>query len=419
MPEIADLSRHIEKHLPDDVVEFLKAAGKAAQRQQQRSYLVGGMVRDLLLERENLDIDIVVEGDAIKLAHELADDNQDVKITEHRRFGTAKIRRDGREIDVVTARAETYAIPGALPVVRPGTIGDDLARRDFTINAMAVELSPRRFGELLDPHNGRNDLDHKLVRVLHEKSFIDDATRIWRAIRYEQRLDFRMELATLELLKQSTVWLKTISGDRIRHELELVLKEEQPEKALYRADELGVLAELHPSLKGDIWLMETFALAYEYALPDPPSPQLYLALLAYRLNITEIEQLIAFLRLPKTTAKALRETVSLKNMIGELASPGMPPSRIYKILNGYGTIALTANLLATDDDAAEENIELYMNVLKYVRPSLKGEDIRKLGIRSGPEISEVLERLMEARLDGKVSTWREEEAMVRGMAGDN
>lgn len=416
MPEIANLSRHIEKQLPRDTIRLLKAAGQISYKRQQRSYLVGGMVRDLLLDRDNLDLDIVVEGDAIKLAREIKSEKQ-ANITEHKRFGTAKIRWDGGEVDFVTARAETYAIPGALPTVRPGTISDDLARRDFTVNAMAMELSPRRFGELIDPHDGRHDLENKLVRVLHEKSFIDDATRIWRAIRYEQRLDFQMELATLELLKQSTAWLRTISGDRIRHELELVLREEQPEKALYRGDELGVLAEIHTFLKADIWLMETFALAYEYSLPDPPPPQLYLALLAYRFNADQIEELISYLRLPKTTAKVLRDTVSVKTRIEELTTQGPPPSHIYRLLHGYNTTALTANLLATDDDTTEEHIELYLNVLKYVRPSLKGEDINKLGIKSGPKIKEVLDSLLEAKLDGTVNNRREEEEMVRGLSG--
>ena len=416
MPKIANLSRHVEKQLPLDTVKLLKATGQIAYKRQQRCYLVGGMVRDLLLERDNLDMDIVVEGDAIKLAREITSEKP-ANIIEHKRFGTAKIQWDGGEVDFVTARAETYAQPGALPTVRPGTISDDLARRDFTINAMAVELSPRHFGEIIDPHDGRHDLENKLVRVLHERSFIDDATRIWRAIRYEQRLDFQMELATLELLKQSTAWLRTISGDRIRHELELVLREEQPEKTLYRADKLGVLAEIHPALKGDIWLMETFSLAYEYALPDLPSPQLYLALMAYRLNADQVEQLISYLRLPKTTAKVLRDTVSVKTRIEELTMQGPPPSHIYRLLHGHHTTALTANLLATDDDATEEHIELYLNVLKYVRPSLKGEDISKLGIKSGPKIKEVLDSLLEAKLDGKVNDRREEEEMVRGLSG--
>jgi tRNA nucleotidyltransferase (CCA-adding enzyme) len=414
MPDILNLTRHIEKQLPRDTIKLLKTAGQIAYKRQQRSYLVGGMVRDLLMGRNNLDLDIVVEGDAIKLAREISAEKQ-ANITEHKRFGTAKIRWDGGEVDVVTARAETYARPGALPTVNPGTINDDLARRDFTINAMAVELSPRRFGELLDPNDGSHDLEHKQIRVLHEKSFIDDATRIWRAIRYEQRLDFQLELATQELLKQSTAWLKTISGDRIRHELELVLLEDQPEKALLRADELGILAEVHPSLKGDIWLMETYALAYEYALPDVPSPQLYLALLAYRLNADQLEELISYLRLSKTTAKMLRDTVSIKTRIEELSTNGPPPSHIYRLLHGYSTTALIANLLSTDDDATEEHIELYLNVLKNVRPSLKGEDIRKLGVKSGPKIREILGNIQDAKLDGIVSTRHQEEEMVRGI----
>jgi tRNA nucleotidyltransferase (CCA-adding enzyme) len=413
MSEIVTLRKKLEKQTPAELGKLLKSAGMVAHRQQQRAYLVGGMIRDLLLERINFDLDIVVEGDAIKLAREIAAEKQ-AKITEHRRFGTAKVRWDGGVIDVVTARAEKYARPGALPTVRPGTISDDLARRDFTINAMAVELSPRRFGELIDPHNGRKDIEHKLIRVLHERSFIDDATRIWRAIRYEQRLEFQMELATLELLKQSTSWLKTISGDRIRHELELVLKEEQPEKALLRADELGALVEIHPALKGDIWLMETYALAYEYVLPDPPSPQLYLALLAYRLNADQLEQMISYLRLSKPVANVLRDTVNIKIKADELTTPGMPPSHIYRLLHGHNTTALTANLLATDDDATEEHIELYLNVLRYVRPLLKGDDIRGLGVRSGPKIKDVLEKLLEAKLDGVVSTRHDEEELVRG-----
>ena len=414
MPEIINLSKQIEKQLPAETARLLKTAGELAQSQQQRLYLVGGMVRDLLLERNNLDLDLVVEGDAIHLAEELADMNQ-AKVTKHPRFGTAKIQCDSMYIDVATARAETYARPGALPTVKPGTIGDDLSRRDFTINAMATELSPRHFGELLDPHNGRNDLEHKLVRILHERSFIDDATRIWRAVRYEQRLDFQMELATTELLKQSTVWLSTVSGDRIRHELELVLKEEHPEKALRRADELGVLNDLHPSLRGDIWLTETYALAREENLPDMPSPPLYLALLAYRLTAVEIEQLISYLNLPKTTAQILKDTIALKGNLEELSAHGLSPSHIYSLLHGYSTTAVIANALATDNDTIEEHIELYLNVLRYVHSSLKGDDIKRLGVRAGPKIREILNTLREAKLDGKVSGKKEEEEMVRGI----
>ena len=277
-PESVNLAQEMEEQIPHDLLEFILKAGGLAQKQQQRLYLVGGAVRDLLLERCTLDIDLVVEGDAIKMAQDLAPINQS-KVTLHSRFGTAKLQWRNRSADITTARAETYARPGALPTVRPGTIAEDLARRDFTVNAMAIELNPQHFGELIDPHDGWRDIEKRLIRVLHEKSFIDDATRIWRALRYEQRLDFNIEPLTLKLIKRDIDRLDTISGDRIRHELELVLKEELPEKALQRAGELGVLSKIHPSLKGDDWLVETFTTAGERYVSGILHPHLYLALL--------------------------------------------------------------------------------------------------------------------------------------------
>jgi tRNA nucleotidyltransferase (CCA-adding enzyme) len=412
MPDIVRLDSQIENQVPAGMVDFLQAAGKVAQKQQQRIYLVGGIVRDLLLGRSNLDLDLVVEGDAINLAQELAGIRKG-KLTTHPHFGTAKLQWDNGSVDLATARAETYARPGALPTVKPGTIDDDLYRRDFTINAMALELNPRHFGELLDPHGGRNDLKRELVRVLHEKSFMDDATRIWRALRYEQRLDFHLETSTLKLLKRDTAMLATVSGDRIRHELKLVLKEEFPEKALSRADELGVLTRLHPSLKGDDWLAETFVLARQHSTPDSPPEILYLALLAYRLTADETEQLISYLRLTKSSTRTLRETQTVKDKIREISVNGLAPSLIHSLLHDYCSTALVASSLATDSIIATEHIELYLNVLRHVNPSLTGEDVKRLGVPSGPRIREILQKLREARLDGKATSKKDEEEMVR------
>ena len=180
------------------------------------------------------------------------------------------------------ARTETYAQPGALPVVTPGTLKTDLFRRDFTVNAMAVCLSPDRYGELIDLYRGLKDLNGKIIRILHENSFIDDATRIWRAIRYEQRLGFQIEPGTLKLLKRDVAQLKTVGGYRLRRELELVLKEKEPEKALARADKLGVLKELHPSLKADEWLVSKFQASQRGRQGKPPI--IILGLLTYRLD---------------------------------------------------------------------------------------------------------------------------------------
>jgi tRNA nucleotidyltransferase (CCA-adding enzyme) len=414
--ETVNLSKNIKEQLPADIIDFIKRAGDAAEKRQQRLYLVGGVVRDLLLERGNLDIDMVVEGDAIKLAQEIAGVNQ-AKVTAHPRFGTATLKWEKRSADFATARAETYARPGALPTVKPGTIRDDLARRDFSINAMAIELNPRRYGELIDPFGGRHDLNKKLVCVLHDKSFTDDATRIWRALRYEQRLDFRIEPVTLLLIKRDLAMLKTISGDRLRHELELVLKEESPEKALLRADELGVLAKLHPALKGDGWLRDNFAAARER--DEKVTPQLYIALLCYRLSAKELEQLIKFLRLPKATAQALRDTLAIKGKMKELIMPGQAPSVIYNLLHGYGTTAFSAVSIGAGSETAAEHIELYLNVLKHVNPTLTGDDLRQLGVPSGPKIKEVLQKLREARLDGKITSKKEEEDWVKGWGESN
>jgi tRNA nucleotidyltransferase (CCA-adding enzyme) len=415
MPEKTNLAKDIKEQLPADLIDFIRQAGEAAQKQQQRLYLVGGVVRDLLLERHNCDLDMVVEGDAIRLAQEIAT-RRKARITVHSRFRTAKLQWGERSADLTTARAETYARPGALPSVKPGTISDDLSRRDFTVNAMAIEVNPRRFGDIIDPHGGRNDLKSKLIRILHDKSYIDDATRIWRAMRYEQRLDFRLEMATEALLKQCTAWLGTISADRIRHELELVLKEEMPEKTLRRADEFGVLERLHPSLKGDDWLAGKFDLARRECLPDgAPSPLLYLALLVYRLTASETAYLISALRLPKTTAQVLRDTMAIKGKTGDLASSGLAPSLNYELLHGYGLTALNANRLAAANNSATEHIELYLNVLRHVNPALTGEALKKLGIPAGPNIKDALRLLREARLDGKIDSKKGEEAMVRGL----
>lgn len=408
---VINLAGQIEKQLPADTYNFIKAAGKVAQKQQQRLYLVGGMVRDLLLERSTLDLDLLVEGDGIKLARKLADINQ-AKVTVHLRFGTAKLQWDNGSTDVATTRTETYARPGALPTVKPGTIKTDLSRRDFTVNAMAIELNPGHFGELIDPYAGKDDLERKSIRVLHTKSFIDDATRIWRALRYEQRLDFRIEPSTLKLLKRHIAMLATVSGDRIRHELELVLKEAIPEKALSRADKLGVLAEMHPSLKTDARLSSVFSRARMRFSGSPPPP-LYLTLLAYHLTKDEIGQLIAYLRLPKSYSRVLEDTIAIKGKAEELSVQGLAPSRIYTLLHGYSSTALTANSLALDSTTAAEHIELYLNVLRNVQTALSGDDLKGLDIPEGPRVKEMLQRLREARLDGKVASKKDEETMVR------
>jgi len=413
MSKIINLSNRIEKQLPTELVNFMRVAGEIAASQGQSLYLVGGVVRDLLLGQTNLDLDLVVEGSAINLAQQLMQISQG-KITTHPRFNTAKLQWNKWSIDLATARSETYAKPGALPSVKPGSPSDDLSRRDFTINTMAIYLIPSRYGEVVDLHGGRDDLKHKLIRVLHEKSFIDDATRIWRGLRYEQRLNFQLEPNTLQLLKRDTPMLDTISGDRIRHELELILKEEFPEKVIRRAEELKVLPELHPALKGNGWLAEKFGQARQLSYPNLPPVGLYLSLLAYPLTDEESEQLISRLRLPKTLAQTLRDTNSLKTKLESLANPELAPSSVYYLLHNYSPPAITANSSACDSTVARRNINLFLSRLRYVKPALNGDDLVRMGIAPGPQIKEILKLLHEARLDGKVTSKQGEVELVEG-----
>ena len=413
MPEITNLSSKIEKYLPAELVDFMRAAGKVAASQGQNLYLVGGVVRDLLLGQPNLDLDLVVEGDAIELAQQLAEIKQG-KIVTHPQFNTAKLQWDKWSVDLATARSESYAKPGALPTVKPSSIEYDLSRRDFTINAMAIYLSPSRYGELIDIHGGRDDLKHKLVRILHEKSFVDDATRIWRGLRYEQRLNFQLETNTLKLLKRDIPMLDTISGDRIRYELECILQEERPEKVLHRAEELNVLPRLHPALKGDGWLAKRFEQARQLTSPDPPPTGLYLAILSYPLTAEENEHLISRLRLPKSLGQTLRDAIGLKGKLQTLADPELKPSGIYSLLHPYSPSAIAANLLATDSPVTRQHIQLFLSKLRYVKSAFTGNDLKRMGINAGPRMKEILQRLHQARLDGKVTSKQGEEELVKG-----
>ncbi|MBA7614046.1 A-adding tRNA nucleotidyltransferase [subsurface metagenome] len=399
--------------MPAELVNFMWMAGEIAHTRGEKIYLVGGVVRDLMLEQPNLDLDLVVEGNAIELAQQFKK-NVKGKITTHPRFNTAKLEWDNWSVDLTTARTESYEKPGALPKITPGSIDEDLGRRDFTINAMALGLNPGFYGKPIDPHGGRDDLKNKLIRVLHENSFIDDATRIWRGLRYEQRLDFHLEKKTLSFLKRDIDMLKTISADRTRYEIECILKEPYPEKVFRRAAELEVLPHLHPPLKGDGWLAEKFEQARKLSAPEPPEVGLYLALLAYPLTREETDRFISRLRLPKALAQILIDTATLKSKMRLLATPGLSPSGIFRLLEPYCYPAMAANSVATESPAASQNIHLYLTRLKDIEISLTGDDLIQMGVTTGPEIREIMERLQKARLDGEIASRQDEMGLVRG-----
>ncbi len=365
--------------------------------------MVGGGVRDLLLERPSLDLDLVVEGQAISLAQELAK-AMGWEVVTHPHFGTAKISWGNFHLDLATARCETYTRPGALPTVRPGTIEEDLFRRDFTINALAVNLAPAHFGELLDLYGGKKDLELGLVRVLHELSFQDDPTRILRGIRYEQRLGFRLEEKTEELARRDSQVLELITGERLWRELELTLEEAQPEKSFLRMADLGVLQRVHVSLDFNGWLAGKFREARAKGLLNPT---LYLGLLVSRLSEEEVESLIRRLKPPGWARRAMREVPKLRKYLPTLAEASRP-SEVCRELEGYREEVIRVLALVAESAEAKGWLELYLSQLRFIMPELNGEDLKGMGVPPGRKMGRLLAKLKEARLNGEVGS-REEE----------
>jgi tRNA nucleotidyltransferase (CCA-adding enzyme) len=282
------IEKLLKKKLPVRLFRLICKIGKAAEDYGVSAYLVGGCVRDLLLSVKNLDLDVVVEGDAIALVGLLKKELK-VGVLTHPRFGTATITLpDGFKIDIASSRKEHYAYTAALPQVEFSAIKEDLFRRDFTINALAVKINRKNFGQLLDLFDGQRDLKKGKIRVLHEMSFQDDPTRIVRAIRFEQRYDFKIEPKTFKLMRKalSSRLLEKLSCFRLGREFILLLKEEKPLKAILRFDRLCGLKLIHPTIKLDR------RLKLRLKSPRPGDDWLvYFALLTRRLNERELEKL--------------------------------------------------------------------------------------------------------------------------------
>ena len=428
-PRAEEIARAMAQALPPSLLNLLKEASQTASEMDFHLYVVGGFVRDLLLGVPNLDLDLVVEGDAIALAKRLAE-KVGGRVHSHRRFGTAKLiigpkpkiqgqaGRDleprtselGLTLDLATARMEFYEHPTALPEVERSSIKQDLHRRDFTINTLAICLDPDRYGELLDFYGGERDLKNGLIRVLHSLSFVEDPTRMLRAVRLEQRLGFRIEERTEELLRNALDLLDRVSGDRIRNELYLILREEEPEKALRRLEELGVLTQIHPSLRCDDWVVERFRrLRKSLGAGDW---RLYLALLTLRLTREELEELIARLNLARDEAKVLYQVNELRSLLPKLEER-QRPSTIYRMLKPFSEEAISAHQVATDAPLVREQLDLYRRRLRYLKPEIDGNYLKGMGLKPGPIFGRILDALRDARLDGEVTTLEEEKELVR------
>jgi tRNA nucleotidyltransferase (CCA-adding enzyme) len=403
--------------LPSDASALVERAAALATAHGWPSYLIGGTARDAVRGVPPIDLDISVVGDAVQVARELAAE-LGVEIEGYERFSTSTVSPPGSpyHLDFVTARRETYPQPGALPVVSAGTIEDDLARRDFTVNAFALELAPNR-GALLDLHGGVQDLQAGRVAILHDRSFIDDPTRLFRAVRFAERLDFRIEPHTLELMLQAVRdgVMATVSVERLSRELVLVLEEPEAGKMLAALDRLGLLEALYPGLywpyaPDDILLVSELsrderrdallaALAAEYA-PDPSSAQ----------------ELARYLRLPAHQVRLMHDAARLAALWPRLGEPELRNSELYVLLSPIDSAALRAftrieKLRA--DEVAWERLRHYLSELRHTRAQLTGHDLQALGLPPGPEYREILGKLLDAKLDGEVPTREEEERFVR------
>jgi tRNA nucleotidyltransferase (CCA-adding enzyme) len=383
--------------LPETLAPVLDAVAEVSEP-YDGVYLVGGTVRDILLGERNFDVDIVVEGDAIALARDLAE-KLDGRVRAYRTFGTAVVLYgdDGR-VDVVTARSESYHAPAVLPAVEPGTIDEDLHRRDFTINAMAVSLKGDAVGELVDPFGGSADLEAERIRVLHDRSFIDDPTRILRAIRYEDRYGFRMDDETVRLAREciATGHVGDLSGARLRDELIALLEEGDVSHAIPRLAELGAQKEIHPHVVADDEAVRLFdrlrELNTRYGL-RVPAWRLGLEALARKLPHEEIGPWLHGLKVRRRDAEQIRAAIA-----EQLGRDSLAPADVVALAEPRAPDAPLFALALVDLPQLHE----YFDRLGGIKLEITGADVAELGLGESPRVGEILAEVRRRKLNGEL-----------------
>jgi tRNA nucleotidyltransferase (CCA-adding enzyme) len=374
-------------------------------------YLVGGAVRDLVLGHPGYDIDLALEGDAVAMSHFLAEKTGGREVT-HVRFGTARVSGHGFRLDLARTRRERYPHAGSLPVVEPATLAEDLARRDFTINAVALRLEPVP-AEVIDPFRGVADARSRLVRVLHDRSFQDDATRILRAVRYAARLDFKIATQTAALIRRDLSYLSTISGPRLRRELALLFEEPGAVAGSRLAQQLGVLEAIHPALQ----LAQDVAGRWQTALGGPrlaPLDELGFCVVANPADHGTAAAVSKWLHLTGRVERALGDLVRLKSQSPKLVAMRETPSQATELLDGCVPAAVWALAVVEGGETATVCLD-YLSSWRHVRPALTGDDLLGMGLPPGPELGKTLSRLRAARLDGRITTRHDELEIVRGL----
>lgn len=409
---------------------LLERCGQLAQGRGERAFLVGGSVRDLVLERRQTDLDVVVEGDGMALAQALARD-QEGTLTRHHAFQTARVDTpDGLRVDVATARREDYPRPGQLPQVVPGTLEDDLWRRDFTINTMAIDLSPGTTGELVDPLDGIRDLEAGVIRVIHSRSFADDPTRVLRALRFAMRFDYRLDDETESGLDESVAggYLDTVSGERLRRELEQMFTE-FPVQGPVRLERKAVLAAVGEGLVADSGGLERLQEAASWwagvgmqgGSPAAAAPGWTIVLAGCARSLAQQGrwELVRRLKLSRKERRPLIDSgapwAKVHGSWRELGEGGaLANSQIERIFRPLSPAVLLLAIAfdAVADGSLGDALRIYLEELQWIRPELDGSDLRELGVPEGPGLGEMLDELRAARLDARVSSADEERQLV-------
>ncbi|MEJ2586307.1 MAG: CBS domain-containing protein [Deltaproteobacteria bacterium] len=419
----------IKERLPRKVITLLKNIGNVADTLGFNAYIVGGLVRDIFLREDNLDMDVVIEGDGIEFAHAFAE-KYDVRVKSHRKFGTAVlIFPDDVKVDVATARMEYYESPGAPPIVETSSLKLDLYRRDFTINTLAIKLNKRHYGTLIDYFGGQKDIKEKVIRVLHNLSFVEDPTRMLRAVRFEQRFGFTIGKLTLALIKNAAKmdWFESLASRRIFQELRLLLKENNPVDAIRRMDELGLLALISPQLQLTEPLVELLeeierVIAwYQLLFLEEPLVQWkpYWYGLTSTLNHARYEQLAPMMDLKEPVdEKGWNQRDKGKGLLNALYKFEGANYELYTLLRPYDTEMLLYLMAKSDSDKVKRYISNYFTRLKGTEVILKGEDLIQMGFAPGPLFKEVFDRLLEARLNHETKNRADEIRLVKKVFAD-
>jgi tRNA nucleotidyltransferase (CCA-adding enzyme) len=423
--QIRNIRNMIEERVPPRVRAALKSVGDMADESGFPVYLVGGIIRDLFLRKANYDVDIVVEGDGITFAGMLIK-KMGGRMKTHQKFGTAiVVLPDGLKIDIATARLEYYDSPAALPTVELSSIKKDLYRRDFTINTLAVRLNGSHFGELIDFFGGQRDIKERTLRILHNLSFVEDPTRVFRAIRFEQRFDFVISKHTQNLIK-SAVSLKLfdrLTGERIYDELVLMFSELDPLKVLKRMRELDLLKFLHPGLRFSAELERLFISIGEtltwyrllYLNREAERWFVYFMGLFDRLKDDAVQETLERLAVPPRVGKRIMVSRQhCRDVLFEFyRNDHIAASRVYDLLRPLDIEQVLIMMAKARKEPAKRYISLYLTRLREIKVTLTGDSLKELGLPPGPRYKKILTALLDAKLDGKISTDEDEIEFVK------